>query len=115
MAFHIEDLPEATAELQQLLAHHGYDDACIYGHALEGNYHFIINQSFLQRSRSRTLRGAHANEVKMLVVDKIRRFAQKQNTARDATWLPSCNTEWGETAFELMRAVKQLFDPQRIA
>lgn len=39
VAFHIEDLPEATADLQQLIARHGYDDACIYGHALEGNYH----------------------------------------------------------------------------
>ena len=37
VAFHIEDLSEATAELQQLIARHGYDDACIYGHALEGN------------------------------------------------------------------------------
>lgn len=46
VAFHIEDLPRATAELQALIARHGYDDACIYGHALEGNYHFIINQSF---------------------------------------------------------------------
>ncbi|MDR0540961.1 MAG: FAD-binding oxidoreductase, partial [Dysgonamonadaceae bacterium] len=46
VAFHIDDLPEATADLQELLAKHGYDDACIYGHALEGNYHFIINQSF---------------------------------------------------------------------
>ena len=45
VAFHIEDLPRATAELQALIARHGYD-ACIYGHALEGNYHFIINQSF---------------------------------------------------------------------
>ena len=36
VAFHIEDLPEATAELQQLIARHGYEDACIYGHALEG-------------------------------------------------------------------------------
>ena len=43
VAFHIEDLPEATADLQQLIARHGYDDACIYGHALEGNYHFILN------------------------------------------------------------------------
>ena len=46
VAFHIEDLPEATADLQALIARHGYDDACIYGHALEGNYHFILNQSF---------------------------------------------------------------------
>ena len=46
VAFHIEDLPQATFELQQLLEKNGYFDACIYGHALEGNFHFIINQAF---------------------------------------------------------------------
>ena len=46
VAFHIENLPEATLDLQEMLEKFGYDDACIYGHALEGNYHFIISQSF---------------------------------------------------------------------
>ena len=46
VAFHIEDLPAATEDLSALLDRHGYDDSCIYGHALEGNFHFIINQSF---------------------------------------------------------------------
>ena len=46
IAFHIEDLPDATCDLAQMLQDHGYDDSCIYGHALEGNYHFIIAQSF---------------------------------------------------------------------
>ena len=46
VAFHIEDLPQATVDLAQLLEDYGYDDSCIYGHALEGNYHFIISQSF---------------------------------------------------------------------
>ena len=38
VAFHIQDLPHATVDLQQLIARHGYKDACIYGHAFEGNY-----------------------------------------------------------------------------
>ena len=53
VAFHIEDLPEATADLSALLDRHGYDDSCIYGHALEGNFHFIINQSFEDRKSTR--------------------------------------------------------------
>ena len=57
VAFHIEDLPRATAELQALIARHGYD-ACIYGHALEHNDHFIINQSFFAPGRGGALRGA---------------------------------------------------------
>ena len=50
VAFPIESLPEATVKLQQLIADHGYSDACIYGHAFEGNYHFILNQSFKSES-----------------------------------------------------------------
>lgn len=46
VAFHLEDLPVATVKLQKLIADYGYSDACIYGHAFEGNYHFILNQSF---------------------------------------------------------------------
>ena len=46
VAFHVEDLAEAVTDLSDLLDRHGYDDSCIYGHALEGNFHFIINQSF---------------------------------------------------------------------
>ena len=46
IAFHIEDLPDATCDLEQMLQEHGYNDSCIYGHALEGNFHFIIAQSF---------------------------------------------------------------------
>jgi FAD/FMN-containing dehydrogenases len=69
VAFHIENLPEATAELQALLVKHGYADACIYGHALEGNYHFIINQAFDTDEKVRKYENL-MNEVKTLVVDK---------------------------------------------
>ena len=79
IAFHIEDLPEATAELQQLIARHGYNDACIYGHALEGNYHFIINQSFSTQAEVKRYEDL-MNDIKTLVVDKY--------DARAGIWLP---------------------------
>ena len=37
VAFPIERLAEATLDLQRLLQQHGYPDAIIFGHALEGN------------------------------------------------------------------------------
>ena len=46
IAFPIEHLAQATIDLQQLFREHNYPDAVIYGHALEGNYHFILNQRF---------------------------------------------------------------------
>ncbi|MBP1612800.1 MAG: FAD-binding oxidoreductase [Bacteroidetes bacterium] len=109
IAFHIEDLPEATAELQQLLVRHGYDDACIYGHALEGNYHFIINQSFATDAEVKRYEEL-MNDVKTLVVDKYDGSLKAEHgTGRNMA--PFVKYEWGETAYEVMRTVKQLFDP----
>ena len=110
VAFHIDDLPEATADLQELLAKHGYDDACIYGHALEGNYHFIINQSFDTQeevARYETL----MNEVVHLVVDKYDGSLKAEHgTGRNMA--PFVEYEWGSEAFDIMKAVKKLFDPK---
>ena len=110
VAFHIEDLPEATADLQQLIARHSYDDACIYGHALEGNYHFILNQSFSTDTEVKRYEDL-MNDVKTLVVDKYDGSLKAEHgTGRNMA--PFVKYEWGEAAFEAMKAVKQLFDPK---
>ncbi|KAA6329532.1 putative FAD-linked oxidoreductase, partial [termite gut metagenome] len=112
IAFPIENLPEATAELQQLLTRHGYDDACIYGHALEGNYHFIINQSFSTDAEVKRYE-ALMNDVLKLVVDKYDGSLKAEHgTGRNMA--PFVKYEWGETAYEVMKAVKQLFDPKNL-
>ncbi len=112
VAFHIEDLPEATAELQALLARHGYEDACIYGHALEGNYHFILNQSFHTDEEVKRYEDL-MNDVKTLVVDKYDGSLKAEHgTGRNMA--PFVRYEWGDNAFELMKSVKQLFDPKNL-
>ncbi|MCI7707762.1 MAG: FAD-binding and (Fe-S)-binding domain-containing protein [Bacteroidales bacterium] len=112
VAFHIEDLPEATAELQALLARHGYEDACIYGHALEGNYHFILNQSFHTNEEVKRYEDL-MNDVKTLVVDKYDGSLKAEHgTGRNMA--PFVRYEWGDDAFELMKSVKQLFDPKNL-
>ena len=46
VAFPVQRLAEATLDLQRLLSAHGYVDAIIFGHALEGNLHFVFTQDF---------------------------------------------------------------------
>lgn len=109
VAFHIEDLPEATADLQDLIARHGYDDACIYGHTLEGNYHFIINQSFNTPEEVERYESL-MNDVKTLVVDKYDGSLKAEHgTGRNMA--PFVRYEWGDEAYEVMKALKDLFDP----
>lgn len=112
IAFPIEHLAEATADLQALFKEHSYPDAVIYGHALEGNYHFILNQCFnTQESIAQYDKMMRA--VVSLVVDKYQGSLKAEHgTGRNMA--PFVRKEWGDDAYELMREVKQLFDPDNI-
>lgn len=112
VAFHIENLPEATEDLQNLLEEHGYDDACIYGHALEGNFHFILAQSFDTPEEIERYKGLMRG-VERLVVDKYDGSLKAEHgTGRNMA--PFVKLEWGEKAYSVMKAVKTLFDPEGI-
>lgn len=112
VAFHIQNLPDATADLQELLERHGYNDACIYGHVLEGNYHFIIAQSFDTKEAINQYRGL-MEDVEHLVVDKYDGSLKAEHgTGRNMA--PFVEKEWGHEAYEIMKEVKRLFDPDNL-
>ena len=112
VAFPIHHLVEATEELQQLLEHHHYDDAVIYGHALEGNYHFIINQRFDSQAEINRYE-ALMDDVALLVIDHYDGSLKAEHgTGRNMA--PYVEREWGTDAFHLMKEVKHLFDPNNI-
>ena len=109
VAFPIESLPEATVKLQKLIADHGYSDACIYGHAFEGNYHFILNQSF--KSKSEVDRYAEMmRDVARLVVEEYDGSLKAEHgTGRNMA--PFVRYEWRDKAYETMKELKAIFDP----
>ncbi len=112
VAFHLENLPEATADLSELLDRHGYEDSCIYGHALEGNFHFIINQSF-ENAAEVARYEAMIDDVARLVVGKYDGSLKAEHgTGRNMA--PYVKYEWGEAAYSVMKRVKDLFDPAGI-
>lgn len=109
IAFHIEDLPDATVDLSALLDRHGYDDSCIYGHALEGNFHFIINQSFDSETEVRRYEAMIRDVAEMVVGKYDGSLKAEHGTGRNMA--PFVKYEWGEKAFGVMQRVKELFDP----
>lgn len=112
VAFPLAVLPEATAELQALIARYGYDDGVIYGHALDGNFHFILNQRF--DTEAETKRYADLmRDVVALVADKYHGSLKAEHgTGRNMA--PFVEREWGAAAFALMKRIKALFDPNNI-
>ena len=109
VAFAVEDLPEATVKLQQLIADHGYRDACIYGHAFEGNYHFIINQLFSDESEVQRYAAMMRDVARLVVEEYDGSLKAEHGTGRNMA--PFVKYEWGEEAFAAMRELKEIFDP----
>ena len=112
VAFPIASLPEATVRLQQLIADHGYDDACIYGHAFEGNYHFILNQSFADEHEVARYAEMMCDVARLVVEDYDGSLKAEHGTGRNMA--PFVKYEWGDKAFEVMQALKAIFDPDNL-
>jgi D-lactate dehydrogenase len=109
VAFPVECLAEATLELQRLLAAHGYPDAIIFGHALEGNLHFVFTEDFNTAAKVARYRG-FMDELSRMVVDKYDGSLKAEHgTGRNMA--PFVELEWGGEAYALMRRIKTLFDP----
>lgn len=112
IAFHIDNLPEATVEMAKLIEDCGYNDACIYGHALEGNYHFVIAQSFDSEEEVAKYRNL-MNKIEELVVDRYDGSLKAEHgTGRNMA--PFVKKEWGEKAWSMMKRLKNAFDPKGI-
>jgi D-lactate dehydrogenase len=109
VAFPIESLPEATEQLQKLIADHGYADACIYGHAFEGNYHFILNQSFANEHEVARYAEMMRDVAKLVVEGYDGSLKAEHGTGRNMA--PFVKYEWGEKAYEVMKELKAIFDP----
>lgn len=110
VAFPIESLPEATVKLQKLIADHGYDDACIYGHAFEGNYHFILNQSFAEKAEVDRYAEMMRDVAKLVVEEYDGSLKAEHGTGRNMA--PFVKYEWREKAYEVMKELKAIFDPE---
>ncbi len=112
VAFRIEDLAAATLDLQALFEKHGYHEAIIFGHALDGNLHFVFTQDFAIDSEVERY-AAFMDDVCKLVVEKYDGSLKAEHgTGRNMA--PFVEMEWGRDAYRLMRSIKELLDPTGI-
>jgi D-lactate dehydrogenase len=112
VAFPIERLAEATMDLQRLFAEHGYPEAVVFGHALEGNLHFVFTQDFGSATEVQRY-SRFMDAVCQMVVHKYDGSLKAEHgTGRNMA--PFVELEWGAQAMTAMRRIKALFDPLAI-
>ena len=112
VAFPIHSLAAATLDLQALLRQHGYSEAIIFGHALEGNLHFVFTQDFNDAAEIHRYARFIDDLVKLVVEKYDGSLKAEHGTGRNMA--PFVEMEWGVQATNLMRALKSLFDPENL-
>jgi D-lactate dehydrogenase len=112
VAFPVERLAEAVGDLRRIFAKHRYDDAIVFGHAKDGNLHFVISQSFNDDASV----GQYARMMDDVVGLVVGRYdgALKAEHGTGRNIAPFVETEWGADAYAIMRRVKALADPDSV-
>lgn len=112
VAFPVESLANATLDLQALLREFGYTEAIIFGHALEGNLHFVFTQDFGNAAEIERY-ARFMDALCQLVVTKYDGSLKAEHgTGRNMA--PFVELEWGQAATRLMVDIKALFDPDNL-
>jgi D-lactate dehydrogenase len=112
VAVPLENLGKAVTDLQILFIKYGYTDAIIFGHAKEGNLHFLVTQP-VNTAEEIAVFEAFNDELADLVIRKYDGSLKAEHgTGRQIA--PYVRQEWGDEAYKIMRRVKQLVDPLNI-
>lgn len=104
-------LHETTKELAALLRQHEYYDSVIFGHAKDGNLHFLLNERFdnpvmLERYRDFT------EDLVTLVLSQRGSLKAEHGTGR--IMAPYVRRQFGDELYEVMVEVKRLCDPRNV-
>lgn len=112
VAFPVEKLGDAILDIQQLFKKHHYDNGIIFGHAKDGNIHFVVTQSFAETEEIQRY-DTFIEDLVVLVVQKYEGTLKAEHgTGRNMA--PFVATEWGDEAYQIMKTLKTVVDPENL-
>lgn len=112
IAFPLEHLPDAVADLHELFAHYSYTNAIVFGHAKDGNLHFVISQAFDNESDRIKYKHFMDDLAKLVIVKYQGSLKAEHGTGRNIA--PYVEMEWGQELYSIMKEIKKSFDPHDI-
>ncbi|MEU6422660.1 FAD-binding and (Fe-S)-binding domain-containing protein [Streptomyces spiralis] len=111
IAVPMERLTGTCEGLIGLFDRHGYQDAVIFGHARDGNLHFMLTQDF--DSAQETERYARFTDAMVdLVLDAGGTLKAEHGTGR--AMAPFVRRQYGDELHDVMRELKRLCDPHGV-
>jgi len=111
IAFPVEKLADGIQQLQKIFQKHHYWDISIIGHARDGNLHFVMAQDFSKQEEITQYLGV-MNDISDLIVEYGGSLKAEHGTGRNKA--PHVEKEWGKSAYDLMKQIKKIIDPNKI-
>jgi D-lactate dehydrogenase len=108
IAVPVERLLATCEALTALFTRHGYADSVIFGHALHGNLHFLLNEHFDDPASVRRYL-AFTEDLVDLVLAQGGTLKAEHGTGR--IMAPYVRRQFGDELFAVMVEVKRLLDP----
>jgi len=112
VCFPVRHLAAGVVELQALFAKHTYPDAVVFGHAKDGNVHFLLSQSFHDERSVAQYESFTDDLVELVVARYDGALKAEHGTGRNMA--PFVEQEWGAPLYDVMRRIKRLIDPDGI-
>ncbi|WP_421133455.1 FAD-binding and (Fe-S)-binding domain-containing protein [Alteromonas sp. A079] len=112
VAFPLSQLADGIIAIEALFTRFNYDDGIIFGHALDGNVHFVFSQGF--NTDSDTARYANFMKAVSDVVTKQFDGSLKAEHGTGRNMAPFLRDQWGDDGVEIMQLIKQAIDPRGI-
>eukprot|EP01063_Lacrimia_lanifica_P005509 TRINITY_DN13287_c0_g1_i1.p1 TRINITY_DN13287_c0_g1~~TRINITY_DN13287_c0_g1_i1.p1 ORF type:complete len:1045 (+),score=313.96 TRINITY_DN13287_c0_g1_i1:42-3176(+) len=118
-AFLIEDvacpitsLASMTCALVDMFNRHGYPDACVFGHAMDGNLHLVLSQAFNEAEDLAQFDAMMKDMADIVAVKHKGSLKGEHGTGRNVASF--VELEWGRQAYSYMQKIKTLFDPDNL-
>jgi len=112
VTFPVEQLAAGVRRLIDLFEKHQYDEAILFGHALEGNLHFVFTQGFNTAQEIARYQAFMEDVAQLVAVEFGGSLKAEHGTGRNMA--PFVELEWGHDAYQLMWQLKRLLDPTGI-
>ncbi len=112
ISFPLESLGDAILDLQVLFKKYQYDNAIIFGHAKDGNIHFVVTQAFDTKAEIERYDRFMQEVVEMVVSKYNGAIKAEHGTGRNMA--PFVETEWGGDAYRMMKRIKAAADPHNL-
>ena len=107
----VPDLLGTCTALTDLFHRHGYVDSTIFGHAKDGNVHFMLTDRFDRDDRLDVYR-AFTDDLVDLVLGAGGSLKAEHGTGR--VMAPFVRRQYGDELYDVMRELKALCDPHGV-